>query len=41
MWFIHKAVRSSYYEASTGRITDEKLTGNHVAAYAATPLYRL
>ena len=31
LWFIHKAVRSSYYEASSGRITDEKLTGEAMA----------
>lgn len=29
--FIHKAVRSSYYEASSGGITDEELTGEDVA----------
>jgi hypothetical protein len=29
--FIHKAVRSSYYEASNGRITDEILTAKKVA----------
>jgi len=31
LWFIHEAVRSSYYEASSGRTTDEKLTRKDVA----------
>ena len=31
LWFVHKAVRSSYSEASSGKITDEKFTGKDVA----------